>query len=146
TSLREYVLEETYELIDAIELEDDEAMVEELGDVLLQVMLHSQIGEDDGYFTIDDVMGHITKKMINRHPHVFGQSDASKTWDELKQQEQQGNGRTSLLDGIVWQSPALVIAKELQHKAAKVGFDWEETTSLWEKLQEEKREFTEAVT
>src|SRR5699024_5756053 len=83
-ALRDYLLEETYELLEAIEIEDDEAIIEELGDVLLQVMLHSQIGEDDGYFSVDDVIQRITRKMIHRHPHVFGNNEKEKTWDELK--------------------------------------------------------------
>src|SRR5699024_11882426 len=80
-------LEETYELLEAIEIEDDEAIIEELGDVLLQVMLHSQIGEDDGYFSVDDVIERIARKMIHRHPHVFGNNEKEKTWDELKAEE-----------------------------------------------------------
>src|SRR5699024_11242075 len=83
-SVRKYLLEETYELLEAIEIEDDEAIIEELGDVLLQVMLHSQIGEDDGYFSVDDVIERIARKMIHRHPHVFGNNEKEKTWDELK--------------------------------------------------------------
>src|SRR5699024_4981846 len=86
-SLRQYAIEEVYELIEAINDKDDEAIVEELGDVLLQVLLHSQIGEDNGYFSIDDVIRKLTEKMIHRHPHVFTNKKSYKSWDELKQEE-----------------------------------------------------------
>ena len=145
-SLRTYLLEESYELIEAIDAEDDEAIIEELGDVLLQVMLHSQIGEDDGYFTVEDVIEGITNKMIHRHPHVFGDGDSDKTWEELKQEERTEDPVKSYLDGIIWQAPSLIVAEKLQKKAAKAGFDWEEAASIWDKFTEEKQEFLEAVT
>src|SRR5699024_4549634 len=106
-SLRPYLLEEAYELLDAIERKDDEAIVEELGDVLLQVLLHSQIGEDDGYFSVDDVIQSITNKMLHRHPHVFGHGDPDKSWDELKQEEKQHTETSFLLDDVVMTAPAL---------------------------------------
>lgn len=144
-SLRRYALEEVYELIDAIDAEDDEAIIGELGDVLLQVLLHSQIGEDSGYFTVDDVIEHLTKKMIHRHPHVFKPEEAYKTWDELKQEEKAGEEAAFLLDDVITAAPALQVAFELQRKAAKVGFDWDEIAPMWEKWDEEKAEFLEAV-
>ncbi|WP_163972095.1 bifunctional methyltransferase/pyrophosphohydrolase YabN [Oceanobacillus halotolerans] len=149
-SLRPYAIEEVYELIEAINNEDDENLIEELGDVLLQVMLHSQIGEDDGYFTIDDVIHSITTKMIHRHPHVFQDvevnsvDDVYKNWEELKKEEK-GEQRQSILDGIPTSLPSLAKAYKLQKKAAKVGFDWKESDPIWEKLQEEIDEFQEAV-
>ncbi len=97
-SLREYAIEEVYELIDAINRGNDEDIVEELGDVLLQVMLHSQIGEDHGYFTIDDVIKRISEKMIHRHPHVFHPEKEWKSWDELKREEKKIDEETSILD------------------------------------------------
>lgn len=145
TSLRKYLLEETYELIDAIEKEDDEAITEELGDVLLQVMLHSQIGEDNGYFSVDDVINRLTKKMIHRHPHVFGDGEETKSWDELKTEEKQMDAHHSLLDTVIWQGPALETAETLQYQTAKVGFDWENKHDLWDKFVEEKQEFIEAL-
>lgn len=146
-SLRPYLLEETYELIDAINQQDDEGMIEELGDVLLQVMLHSQIGEDEGYFSIADVIKGITEKMIRRHPHVFRESTAEEklpSWEEIKQAEK-GNVRKSRLDGIAASLPALAKASMLQHQADKVGFGWREVAGIWEKLREELAEFKAAV-
>lgn len=149
-SLRPYLIEEVYELIDAIDMGDDDGIVEELGDVLLQIMLHSQIGEDAGYFVIDDVIKSITNKMIHRHPHVFGEVNVGSVdevihnWDQLKKAEK-GYERTSILDGIAKSLPALAKAYELQSKAAKVGFDWNEVKPIWEKLEEELAEVKEAI-
>lgn len=149
-TLREYAIEEVYELIEAIDDQDDEGIIEELGDVLLHVMLHSQIGQDDGYFTVDDVIRSITDKMIHRHPHVFGEVKADtvdevyKNWDALKKEEK-GKERPSYLDGIPKHFPSLLKASELQEKAAKVGFAWEETESVWAKLDEEIKEVKEAI-
>lgn len=149
-SLREYLLEEAYELIDAINEQDDEGIIEELGDVLLQVMLHSQIGEDDGYFTIDDVIKTITTKMIHRHPHVFSDTrvdsveEIDKNWEQLKYEEK-GDKRQSILDGVPKHLPALLKAFKLQKKAAKVGFDWDNAQDIWDKLDEEVEEVQEAI-
>ncbi|MFD2045567.1 nucleoside triphosphate pyrophosphohydrolase [Ornithinibacillus salinisoli] len=149
-SLREYAIEEVYELIEAIDDQDDEGIVEELGDNLLQVMLHSQIGEDDGYFTIDDVIRSITDKMIYRHPHVFSTTkvdsvdDVYKNWDALKKEEK-GEQRPSILDGVPKQLPSLVKAFKLQKKAAKVGFDWDDVNDIWKKLEEEIEEVKVAI-
>lgn len=149
-SLREYAIEEVYELIDAINNQDDDGIIEELGDVLLQIMLHSQIGEDDGYFTIDDVIQSITEKMIFRHPHVFSDASVSSVkdvltnWEALKKEEK-GDERTSLLDGIPTGLPSLLKAFKLQKKAAKVGFDWDQAEDIWSKLDEEIKEVREAI-
>jgi len=149
-SLKEFLLEEAYELIDAIDDQDDEGMVEELGDVLLQVMLHSQIGADEGYFSVDDVIESITKKMIHRHPHVFSNTsvrsieEINKNWEKLKKEEK-GHERESVLDGIPKQLPSLHKAFKLQKKAAKVGFDWDRSEDIWEKLTEEVEEVKEAI-
>ena len=149
-SLRPYAIEEVYELIDAIDQQDDENIIEELGDVLLQVMLHSQIGEDNGYFQVDDVIRSITDKMIHRHPHVFGNQEAEtveevyKNWDELKKEEK-GKQPASVLDGIPGELPSLAKAYKLQHKAAKVGFQWEDVSGVWDKLDEELLEVKEAI-
>ncbi|HLS20495.1 MAG TPA: nucleoside triphosphate pyrophosphohydrolase [Bacillota bacterium] len=146
-SLRPYVLEETYELIEAINNQDDEAIIEELGDLLLQVMLHSQIGEDNGYFTVDDVVLSITNKMIHRHPQIFGnEENAHKTWDELKREEKdESKNDQSVLTNIPAELPALFRAEKIQKRAAKVGFDWEDVADVWEKFQEELKEVEEAV-
>lgn len=144
-SLRPYAVEEVYELLDAIDREDDEAIVEELGDVLLQVMLHSQIGEDDGYFTIDDVIRTLVEKMIHRHPHVFSTEKTHKTWEELKREEKGKTASEGLLASVIMEGPSLQVAEKLQRRAAKVGFDWSEVDEVWAKWEEEKEEFFEAV-
>src|SRR5690625_2813725 len=143
-SLRRYAIEEVYELIEAINNEDDEAIIEELGDVLLQVMLHSQIGEDNGYFSIDDVIAGITSKMIHRHPHVFKGENEYKSWEELKAEEKPSNRDSLLLDSVVTSAPAMLVAYEIQKKVAKVGFDWRDVTEVWDKFYEEINEFKEA--
>ena len=149
-SLREYAIEEVYELLEAIDQEDDDGIIEELGDVLLQVMLHSQIGEDNGYFTIDDVIRSIVEKMIHRHPHVFSNGTADSAdeviqhWDRLKQEEK-GDARRSVLSGVPKPLPALAKAYKLQAKAAKVGFNWEDPTDIWAKLDEEINEVKAAI-
>lgn len=146
-SLKKYLVEETYEVLDAIDTGDEDLLIEELGDVLLQVMLHAQIGEDDGYFTIQDVIRAITEKMIRRHPHVFGAvsvdsaDEVVKNWDEIKRGEKPEVVNQSLLDGIPRELPSLYRAYELQKKAAKVGFDWKEVEPMWAKVKEEMAEF-----
>ncbi|MEN1966454.1 nucleoside triphosphate pyrophosphohydrolase [Lentibacillus sp. N15] len=150
-SLRQYAVEEVYELIDAIDDQDDEGVIEELGDILLQVMLHSQIGEDAGYFSVDDVIQSITDKMIHRHPHIFADkvvetvADVNRNWDLLKQEEKGKEQRQSVLDGVPKRLPALFRAYQLQKKAGKVGFQWETVDEVWEKLNEEIAEVREAV-
>ncbi len=146
-SLKKYLIEETYETIDAINQGDIDNLVEELGDVLLQIMLHAQIGEDDGYFTINDVIESISSKMIRRHPHVFGDRHASTpeevvaNWEEIKASEKGMVEAGSLLDSIPGSYPALIKAYELQKKAARVGFDWKEIGPAFEKVKEELGEF-----
>ncbi|WP_053216942.1 bifunctional methyltransferase/pyrophosphohydrolase YabN [Virgibacillus senegalensis] len=150
-SLRQYLLEEAYEFIEAVNAEDDDGMIEEIGDVLLQVMLHSQIGEDEGFFSIDDVIGTLTNKMIRRHPHVFGEATAETAeqvmdnWQKIKAEEKQEQAESSLLSEIPQELPQLMAAEELQKKAAKVGFDWGEAEPIWQKLHEELNEWREAV-
>jgi tetrapyrrole methylase family protein/MazG family protein len=146
-SLKPYLIEEAYEVLEAIDEEDDEHLIEELGDVLLQVMLHAQIGEDEGWFSINDVIRAVTEKMIRRHPHVFGDSNATdslevmKKWDEIKKQENKGVRVESILHDIPKSFPGLLMAYKIQKKAAKVGFDWKEVAPIWEKIDEELREF-----
>ncbi|GAE27706.1 tetrapyrrole methyltransferase [Halalkalibacter wakoensis JCM 9140] len=146
-SLKKYFVEEVYEVLEAIDEEDDEHLVEELGDVLLQIMLHAQIGEDQGFFTIQDVIYSITEKMIRRHPHVFSDvtvNDADEVvsnWDEIKKQEKGKEVGESILSSVPKGLPALIEATMLQKKAAKVGFDWDDDAPMWEKLQEEIDEF-----
>ncbi|MFB3165242.1 nucleoside triphosphate pyrophosphohydrolase [Neobacillus sp. 179-J 1A1 HS] len=145
-SLKKYLIEETYEVIEAIDSGDIDHLIEELGDVLLQVMLHAQIGEDEGYFAIEDVIEVLSEKMIRRHPHVFGDKKAEnskevlRNWQEIKKQEK-GERESSLLEGISKSLPNLLRAFEIQKKAAKVGFDWQEITPALEKVKEELEEF-----
>ncbi|WP_223596375.1 nucleoside triphosphate pyrophosphohydrolase [Neobacillus bataviensis] len=145
-SLKKYLIEETYEVIEAINNEDIDHLVEELGDVLLQVMLHAQIGEDDGYFSIDDVIEGLSAKMVRRHPHVFGNVIAEnaeqvlQNWEDIKKKEK-GDVQSSLLEGVSKSLPNLLQAYELQKKAAKVGFDWQEISPALEKVKEELEEF-----
>ncbi|RRN68265.1 nucleoside triphosphate pyrophosphohydrolase [Peribacillus simplex] len=152
-SLKKYLIEEAYELIDSIDEEDDEGMVGELGDVLLQVMLHSQIGEDEGMFTVDDVIEGITAKMIRRHPHVFGdvevngEEDVLMNWQKIKEDEKGSETKASIsiLDGIEKSLPNLIRAEEYQKRAAKVGFDWDEVSEAWKKVIEEVQELEEEI-
>lgn len=147
-SLKKYLIEEAYEVIEAIDEEDYDHMIEELGDVLLQVMLHAQIGEDDGYFSIDDVIQGISEKMVRRHPHVFGDvhadtaEDVVRNWEEIKKQEKGEDEESSLLKNVGGTHlPNLMRAYELQKEAAKVGFDWEKVEEAWDKVKEEIQEF-----
>ncbi|WP_040760061.1 nucleoside triphosphate pyrophosphohydrolase [Sporosarcina newyorkensis] len=148
-TLKRYLIEESYELIQAIDDEDDEAIIEELGDVLLQVFLHAQIGEDNGYFSMEDVLESIGSKMIRRHPHVFGQAEAGTTaevltnWQAIKEQEKPQ--RTSLLDDQARYASSLLTSFNYQKSAAKVGFDWPNIEGAFEKFQEEWQEFQEEV-
>ncbi|MBM7650296.1 tetrapyrrole methylase family protein/MazG family protein [Bacillus ectoiniformans] len=149
-SLKKYLIEETYELLDAIDRQDDDHIIEELGDVLLQVMLHAQIGEDEGMFAIEDVIESITEKMIRRHPHVFGDvhvesaEEVVANWQDIKAAEK-GKKELVLLDEVEKGLPALLRAHEFQKKAAKVGFDWDEADAAMEKVVEEWQEFLEEV-
>lgn len=137
-------------MLEAIDEEDPDHLVEELGDVMLQVLLHAQIGEDDGLFTIDDVIRGITAKMIRRHPHVFGEvsvrdeADVMVNWEEIKKQEKQADD-PSLLDDIPKPLPALSKANKLQKKAAKTGFDWSNVQDIWDKVHEEMKEFSSEI-
>jgi len=148
-SIKNNLIEEAYELLEAIEKDDNEAMVEELGDVLLQVVFHSQIKKEEGKFDINDVLKHLIQKLIRRHPHVFGGQDYEKLegkdhldkWEKLKEKEK---NRESILEGIPSRMPALLRAVKVQKRMAKVGFDWENPEDVWEKVNEELEELKEA--
>lgn len=148
-SLKKYLVEEAYELIEAINNEDIDNMIEELGDVLLQVMLHAQIGSDEGFFTIEDVIEGLSEKMVHRHPHVFGDAEAEdeetvlKNWQKIKEKEK-GIEHKSILDGVGKGLPNLLKANELQKRAAKTGFDWPDIDPVIKKVEEEIAEFQEA--
>lgn len=142
-SIEPFTLEETYEVLEAIDADDNLAISEELGDLLLQVVLYAQIAADEGRFDLIPVIEGITQKLIRRHPHVFGEGQAHtaeqvlRNWEQVKQQEKH---RESALDGIPLAMPALARATRLQSKAAKVGFEWPERDVLWAKLHEEINE------
>ena len=150
-SLRKYLIEECYEAIEAIDDEDPEGLCEELGDVLLQVVFHSQLMSEEGLFTIDDVTRVIVEKLIRRHPHVFGEVSVSgseevlKNWEQIKRSEKDTNWRNSVLDGVPSGMPALIRAMEISKKAAKVGFEWEKFEDVVAKLEEETRELHQAI-
>jgi len=153
-SIRKHLIEEAYEVLETIDDDDPEAMCEEMGDLLMQVMLHAQIAEDDGDFTIDDIILGLNEKLIRRHPHVFGTKSASTgdeavvNWDQIKLEEKKEKGidmeGKSLLDGIPRGLPSLMVAYELSKKASKVGFDWDHVKHVYAKIEEELEEVKEA--
>jgi len=149
-SLKPHIIEECYELIDAIDDQDDQGMQEELGDVLLQVVLHAQMASEEGRFDFDSVAEVISEKLIRRHPHVFGDtklatSDAVlKQWDAIKRGEK--TDRESALDGVPSGLPGLARAQKMQSKAGRAGFDWPDAQGSLEKVKEEIREIEQAGT
>ncbi|MGB8266510.1 MAG: nucleoside triphosphate pyrophosphohydrolase [Candidatus Velthaea sp.] len=149
-SLVRYLIEETYEVVDAIEAGDERELCEELGDLLFQVVFHAQLGTETGKFSIADVIDSLSNKMIRRHPHVFGDVAVANidqvwaNWEVLKSQEASSAGRTSKLDGIPSALGSLQRGQKMQEKAARVGFDWKDPRDITEKLHEELRELADA--
>ena len=151
-SLKPCVLEETYELLAAMDRPEDKANhIEELGDVLLQVMFQSVMAEQEGRFSFDDVANAISDKLVHRHPHVFGNVDAKdsatvlRNWEQIKQLEHKKESRHSALDGVPPALPALLKAQRTQEKAARVGFDWKDAAGPMEKIREETAELADAI-
>jgi ATP diphosphatase len=152
-TIKRYTLEETYEVLDAIERRDWPDLKDELGDLLLQVLFYSQMAAEAGHFDISDVIANLNAKLIRRHPHVFGDTDAAdseavlKNWEAIKQQERADKvaPAASLLDSVPRNLPALIEAEKLASKAAKVGFDWPTAEGVFEKMQEEITELRAAV-
>ncbi len=148
TSLRPNMLEEAYEAVDAIDENDMAHLREELGDVLLQVLLHSQIASESNEFTLDDVAKELKEKLIHRHPHVFGTAkinnadDVLKTWDKLKSEEK--TERKSAMDGLSRSQAALISAQKISKRAIKTGFEWPNEESLYDCVMSEIEEFKEA--
>ena len=148
-TLRPNMLEEAYEAVDAIDDNDMKHLREELGDVLLQVVLHAQIAKDEGDFDIEDVAKELSDKLVHRHPHVFGDVKVNSTdeilnnWDKLKQEEK--THRKSVLDGISRSQSALMSAQKISKKAVKVGFEWDCVETLKQCIESEYKEFEEAV-
>lgn len=153
TSLKPMLLEEAYEVIEAIDEGDDEELTGELGDLLLQVVFHSQIAAEEKRFAISDVISRVSSKMIRRHPHVFGDDDAStagevlRNWEALKEAELQAKGQqnSSMLDSVSTRLPAVMEAFQMTTKVSRVDFDWPDVESVLEKLDEETLELKEAV-
>jgi len=149
-TLRGSVIEEAYETVEAINEADDAHLCEELGDLLLQVVMHSQLAAETGRFTFDDVAKGIATKLVRRHPHVFGDAVAADAaavitrWEEIKRAEK-GNTHTSLLDGVSGALPALLHAEKITKRAARVGFDWESPVHVVGKIREELAETEEAL-
>jgi MazG family protein len=148
-SLRPYVIEEAYEVVQAIDEGSRDHLVEELGDLLFQVVFHSQLGAEAGEFTMDDVVAQVCDKMTRRHPHVFGDREVADSrealaqWEQIKREEAGSSG--SALDGVPASLPALLRAQRLQSKAARVGFDWTGWPDAWSKVGEEVAEVQEAL-
>jgi tetrapyrrole methylase family protein/MazG family protein len=143
-TLKRYFIEETYEVIEAIDAEDPDLLCEELGDALLQVVFHAQLASEEGLFNIDDVTAHIVTKLVRRHPHVFGtvavedSAEVLRNWEQIKKTEKTGEkARKSILDGIPQGLPALMQAQELSKRVVKVGFEWERFADVLGKLDEE---------
>jgi MazG family protein len=142
-SLRGGLIEETFEVIDALDRRDAEELKKELGDLLLHITLHATIAEQSDEFTLKDLIGDISAKLIRRHPHVFGSarvrnaSEVKHNWEKLKLRE----GRTSVVEGVPKGMPALQRALRVQERASRVGFDWEKADDVWEKVREELEEF-----
>ncbi|HCU36815.1 MAG TPA: nucleoside triphosphate pyrophosphohydrolase [Armatimonadetes bacterium] len=150
-ALRPYLLEETYEVIEALDRGDFDALRGELGDLLLQIVFHAQIGSEAGAFDLQAIARSINEKLIHRHPHVFGDvevdgpSQVLVNWEKLKLEESENADRTSALDGIPAELPALARATKIQKKAARVGFDWDDASGPRAKLDEELAELDEAI-
>jgi tetrapyrrole methylase family protein/MazG family protein len=158
-SIARNMIEEAYEAVDTFQAHDDAHMREELGDVLLQVLLHAQIAADEGSFDIHDVCGDLNQKLIRRHPHVFGtpEGDVPRVsaegtqevpdiWDKVKREEREAKGEATgeepgLLDSVPISLPALMQAQKISKRAAKMGFDWKTTDDVWDKVNEEVGEF-----
>jgi tetrapyrrole methylase family protein/MazG family protein len=158
-TLRTYLIEEAYEVLDALDSADDVKFAEELGDLLLQVLFHAQIASEEGRFAINDVIREIYEKMIRRHPHVFGEKRAKdaaevlRNWEIIKQEERRNNSGqsaaepkpVSILDGVPRTLPALLEGLQLTRKAARIGFDWHNVEGIFDKLTEEAAELRHAL-
>jgi MazG family protein len=163
-SLRTYLIEEAYEVLEALESGNDAKFAEEMGDLLLQIVFHSQIAREEGRFTVAEVIREIHDKMIRRHPHVFGKTSAKdsaevlRNWEQIKAEERRSGGKksdssdggetakeTSLLDGVSHALPATLEGFQLTRKASRIGFDWQEASGVFDKMQEETEELKKAL-
>lgn len=151
-SIKPYLIEEAYEVLEAIDEQDLAKLKEELGDLMLQIVFHARMAEDAGAFSMQDVLTAINEKLIRRHPHVFGDLKAETAqevlfnWEQIKQTERRKlNDRASVLDGVPRELPALLRAHRLQEKASRVGFDWTEAQEVFRKVEEELAELRAAM-
>ena len=150
-SLKPFLIEECYEVIDALDEGDPQKVREELGDLLFQIIFHARIAEENGQFTIRDVIDANLEKMVRRHPHVFGDAQLSTdkevlaNWEEIKKKEKGADQRTSILEGVPRHLTSLLRAHSLQERAAQVGFDWSRIDEALPKLDEEMEEFKESL-
>jgi tetrapyrrole methylase family protein/MazG family protein len=150
-SLRKYLIEESYEVVDAIDHGSPAKLEEELGDLLLQILLHSEIASEEGQYDIADVCEHIRKKLIRRHPHVFGEvevsgvNDVLHNWEEIKSREPGREEITSAIGGVPKSLPALMRAAEISKRAARTGFEWPDMQGVLDKLHEETEELKQAI-
>lgn len=149
-SVKKHLLEETYEVLEVIESERKDLLCEELGDLLLQIVFHARIAEEEGSFTIDDIINGISKKMVSRHTHVFGEDKANTSdevlvnWEKNKKIEKGMETHAESLKSIPVVLPALIRSEKIQKKAAKLGFDWRDSSGAFDKLREEISELEEA--
>ena len=147
SSLRNLTIEETYELADAILNEDPEEIKEEIGDIMLHMVFYAKIADEKKQFDIADALNSVCEKLINRHPHIYGdvqvngEEDVKKNWEQLKKAE----GKKSVLSGVPNSLPAMVKAYRMQDKTKQVGFEWENKEQVWEKVEEEMQEFSHEV-
>ena len=151
SSIKSSLIEETYEVIEAINKNDSELMCEELGDVLLQVVFHAQMASEENAFNFSNVVDGVCKKLVERHPHVFGEVKAEtseqvlKNWDDIKNKSKNRNTATESMLSVPRELPALMRAQKIQKKAKKVGFDWESINGALDKLEEETAELKKAI-
>jgi len=152
--LKPFLIEEAYEVLEAIESRDSESLCEELGDLLFQVLFHTEIAREKGLFDIDAVLQTTSEKMTRRHPHVFSENSTDRSpdskavlarWEEMKRKEPRNRHRKSALDGVPSTLPSLLRAHQIQSRAARVGFDWPELEPVFKKVEEELEELQEAV-
>jgi tetrapyrrole methylase family protein/MazG family protein len=150
-SLKPYLVEETYEVLEALDTNDPDQIKDELGDLLYQILFHSKISSKNNEFDIKDVLNNLKEKMVRRHPHVFKEGQINtpdqviERWEEIKKEEKTHSNHPSILDSVPKQLPSLLRAQKLQKKAAKEGFDWDEISDVFDKLDEEISEFKSAV-
>jgi tetrapyrrole methylase family protein / MazG family protein len=150
-SLLPYMIEETYEAVEAAEAQQHDRLKEELGDILLHIIFQAEIAEEKGQFDIDDVIGVVTQKMVDRHPHVFGDrkdltpDQVRQNWETVKMQKREKGDEKTVLSGVPKTMPALLKAYRVQEKAAQFGFDWENPEDIFDKIDEEMAEFRKAL-